>query len=54
MQTLLNFFYMHGYGNYVFTAYGSVLIFLIIQWFFPWQRWRRYLRQQKNNLSTKT
>lgn len=41
---LLNFFYMDGYGFYVWTAYGSVLVFLLIQWFIPWRRWQNYLR----------
>lgn len=53
-HALLNFFYMGGYGGYVFTAYGSVLLFLIIQWLVPWQRWRHYKRKQKNSILTQT
>lgn len=48
-DVLLNFFYMDGYGIYVFPAYGSVLVYLLIQWFVPWRRWQNYLRRQKND-----
>ncbi|GEM_PF-1653026 len=43
--TLLNFFQMNGYGFYIWTAYGGVLVFLLVQWFIPWRRWRRYLSE---------
>jgi len=46
LTTLFNFLYMSGYGFYVFTAYGSVLMFLLTQWFFPWRRFQKYLREQ--------
>lgn len=42
MKSLLDFFYMHGYGVYVFSAYGCVLSLLFLQWIFPWRRWRKY------------
>jgi heme exporter protein D len=37
---------MGGYGKYVFSAYSSVMLFLLIQWFLPWRAWRRYVRAQ--------
>ena len=44
---LHHFFYMGGYGFYVFNAYGIVFLFLIVQWFLPWQRWRQYIKNKK-------
>jgi heme exporter protein CcmD len=44
---LLQFLYMGGYGGYVFSAYGSVIVLLFLQWFIPWRRWRRYAKQQR-------
>jgi heme exporter protein CcmD len=44
LDQLLHFLHMGGYGFYVWGAYGSVLVFLLLQWFFPWRRWRRYLQ----------
>jgi heme exporter protein D len=38
------FFYMHGYGWYVFISYGCVLTFLLLQWLLPWRTWRQHLR----------
>ncbi|OGT36052.1 MAG: heme exporter protein CcmD [Gammaproteobacteria bacterium RIFCSPHIGHO2_12_FULL_37_14] len=48
MNILFDFFYMHGYGFYIFSAYGSVIIFLFIQWFLPWRRWKKYFRKQQS------
>ncbi|TAK79130.1 MAG: heme exporter protein CcmD [Gammaproteobacteria bacterium] len=48
MTTLSHFFYMSGYGGYVFSAYGCVLAFLLAQWFIPWRRWKKYWREQMN------
>ena len=48
-DTFLNFSHMSGYGLYVWSAYGSVLGCLVIQWFIPWRRWRKYLRTQQNH-----
>jgi len=45
------FFHMGGYGFYVWSAYGSVFIFLSAQWFISWRRWKLYLRQQENKNS---
>lgn len=44
-----DFLHMGGYGFYVWGSYASVLTFLLLQWFFPWRRWQRYLRQQKKS-----
>lgn len=41
------FFYMGGYGFYVWSAYGCVIAFLFAQWLRPWIRWHRYLRKLK-------
>ncbi|HLB42785.1 MAG TPA: hypothetical protein VJN02_08070 [Gammaproteobacteria bacterium] len=49
MSTLLHFFYMDGYGFYIFSAYSSVTAFLFIQWLLPWCRWRKYLRKQPSS-----
>lgn len=46
-NALPHFLAMGGYGLYVWSAYGSVLAFLTVQWFIPWRRWKRYLREQK-------
>lgn len=46
ITALLNFLHMGGYGFYVFSAYGSVLAFLLAQWFFPWRRLQKYLHEQ--------
>ncbi len=46
MNALSNFFYMSGYGSYVFTAYGAVLTLLGLQWFLSWRRWHHYLKTQ--------
>ena len=46
INALQDFFYMNGHGIYVWSAYGSVLIFLVVQWFLPWRKWRQYLQRQ--------
>lgn len=46
IRHLLHFFYMGGYGLYVFGSYSLVLILLGVQWYFPWQRWQRYQNEQ--------
>lgn len=46
MNSLFNFLYMNGYGFYVWSAYGCVFTFLLMQWFFPWRRWQKYLRER--------
>ena len=33
MESLKQFFNMGGYAFYVWSAYGSVLIFLALQWY---------------------
>jgi heme exporter protein D len=48
MTTLTTFFYMQGYGIFVFPAYFSVMLFLFMQWLIPWRRWKRYLRTQQS------
>lgn len=49
-NALIQFIKMGGYGSYVFSAYGIVFVFLSIQMFIPWRRWRRYLREQKKTM----
>ncbi len=49
MNTLLSFFSMGGYAWCVWSAYISVFALLFIQWFFPWRRWQKYLREQQSN-----
>jgi len=46
-NSLLNFLHMGGYGFYVWGSYGSVLAFLLAQWFLPWRRWQKYQNEQK-------
>ncbi len=48
MDRIVHFFQMNGYGWYVFSAYGSVLILLLAQWLLPWRRWKKYSREQIN------
>lgn len=43
IQTIMQFFNMSGYGFYIWTAYGSVIIFLFSQWFTSWRCWRKYI-----------
>lgn len=38
-------FNMHGYGFYIFTAYFTVLIFLIFPMVNAWRKFRQYLNQ---------
>lgn len=38
METIKNFFYMGGYAFYVWSAYGSVLAFLAVQWYLARER----------------
>lgn len=49
IATLHNFFYMGGYGFYVWTSYGSVCALLAWHWFSSRRRWQKYLRQQKKS-----
>jgi heme exporter protein CcmD len=46
-DTVLKFLHMGGYGFYVWISYGSVVAFLLAQWFMPWRRWQKYIREQK-------
>lgn len=50
LAQLQQFFYMHGYGAYVFSAYTIVLIALAGMGYSAWRPWRQYLRQLKINL----
>lgn len=45
MNTITNFLHMGGYAFYVWTAYGSVMTFLFLQWFLPWRRWKKYINE---------
>lgn len=47
-EQLINFFHMGGHGFYIWTSYTAAIVFLGIQWFIPWRRWRRYQHEQKN------
>jgi heme exporter protein CcmD len=47
IEIVLNFLNMGGYGFYVWSAYGSVLTFLLIQWLIPWVRWQKYLHKRE-------
>jgi heme exporter protein D len=49
LAQIQSFFYMHGYGTYVFSAYSIVLITLAGMGYLAWRPWRQYLRQQKIN-----
>lgn len=46
LATLQEIIYMNGYGGYVWSAYISVFVLLLAQWFIPWRRWKKYLREQ--------
>lgn len=43
-NSICDFFYMGGHGCYIFSAYGSVLVLLSLQWFFTWRRKKPSLR----------
>lgn len=49
MNTLTDFFNMGGYAFYVWTAYGSVIAVLFLQWLIPWRKWRFFLKRQQTN-----
>ena len=42
LEALKRFFYMGGYGFYVWLSYSSVIAYLLIQWFIPWRRWFKF------------
>lgn len=48
---LKHFLAMGGYGFYVFSAYLSVLVFLFVQWFIPWRRFRKYSHSTHSTLA---
>lgn len=37
---------MHGYGIYVWPAYGLVVSFLFGQWFLTWRRYKKSAQKQ--------
>lgn len=45
MTSFMNFLHMGGYAFYVWTAYGSVLSLLFLQWIMPWRRFKRSLHE---------
>ena len=45
LETLRHFLNMGGYGIYVWSAYGSVILCLLVQWLIPHYLWRKYLRK---------
>lgn len=47
LTTFIQFLHMGGYAFYVWSAYGCVFLLLGLQWFLPWRRWQRYLREQQ-------
>lgn len=48
INTLFQFFYMNGYGGYIFSAYIITIVLLLVQWFIPWRRWKKYLNEQNS------
>lgn len=49
MITLIkNFFTDNGNHVYICIAYSSVIMSLLLAWIFPWRRWQKYVRDQKN------
>jgi len=47
IETLTQFFYMHGYGVYVFSAYAAVFGLLASIWLMTFTKWRCYLKRHK-------
>lgn len=41
--------FFNGHGIYIWPAYSVVLLVLFIQWFIPYKKWRRYLKEQRLN-----
>lgn len=48
MDAIKQFFFMHGHGTYVFSAYGIACALLIWQWLPSWRRFRHYLITKNN------
>lgn len=44
MSILKQFFYMNGYGVYVFSAYGFVTMGLLVQWFLVSRKYRKLMK----------
>ena len=42
MTTITNFFSMGGYAFYVWGSYATVAGWLLLQWYFPWRRWKKF------------
>jgi heme exporter protein D len=47
INALKHFFDMGGYSFYVWTAYGSVGLYLFAQWYIPWRRWKKHLQHHQ-------
>ena len=45
MNSIIHFLQMGGYAFYVWTAYGSVITLLFLQWLIHWRRWQRYVNE---------
>ena len=50
ISKLIHFFRMGHYAWYIWSAYSSVFIFLLMQWFIPWRRWRKYQRKHSHSI----
>lgn len=51
LTSFQQFFYMGGYGFYIWLAYAAAGLMLGILWFLPWYRFRRFrqrLKQQRH------
>ena len=48
MDHVQQFFYMQGYGYFIWPAYTAVFLILLIQWYVPWRRWKKHQQKLKN------
>ncbi len=54
INSLLQFLNMGGFGVYVWSAYGVVIVILLLNFLLPWYRKKQYLKQLANHVNTKT
>lgn len=45
MTSLSDFLHMGGYAFYVWTSYGLVIGYLLLQWLLPWRRWKQFINE---------
>lgn len=54
IKSLLQFLNMGGFAFYVWSAYGVVMVILLLNFLLPWHSKKKYLRQLANRVANKT